>query len=76
MVEMITNRCNIEKNVLTKREKEVLTWVKDGKTNWEISVILKITERTVKSHMTNIMNKLDATTRSHAVSIALTQKIL
>ncbi len=55
---------------LTPRETEVLKWMKNGKTNWEIAVILGITERTVKFHITNILAKLNASTRSHAVALA------
>ncbi len=59
-----------ESQSLTPRETEVMTWLKNGKTNWEIAVILGITERTVKFHITNIMSKLNASTRSHAVALA------
>lgn len=53
------------------REKEVLNWLKLGKTNWEISVILQISERTAKFHVGNIMKKLNAVTRGHAVAKAI-----
>lgn len=52
------------------REKEVLNWVSQGKSTWDISIILNISERTVKFHIDNIMKKLDAVSRSHAVAIA------
>lgn len=53
------------------REKEVLNWVKHGKSTWDISSILNISERTVKYHVDNIMRKLNAVSRPHAVAIAL-----
>ncbi len=56
---------------LTPKETEILVWVKEGKTNWEIAQIQKISERTVKFHIGNILQKLGASTRAHAVSIAL-----
>ncbi len=56
---------------LTPKEIEILIWVKEGKTNWEIAQIQKISERTVKFHIGNILQKLGASTRAHAVSIAL-----
>lgn len=56
---------------LTFREKEVLNWVKAGKTTWEISVILSISERTVKFHVRNILEKVQATTRAQAVAISI-----
>ncbi|MBI5328091.1 MAG: autoinducer binding domain-containing protein [Deltaproteobacteria bacterium] len=58
---------------LTPREAEIIQWIKDGKTNWEISVILNLSERTVKFHIENIKNKLNATNKAHAVAIALEQ---
>jgi DNA-binding CsgD family transcriptional regulator len=56
---------------LSGREKEVLNWMKEGKTNWEISVILGISERTVKFHVQNITGKLNAVNKAHAVAIAM-----
>lgn len=55
---------------LTKREVEIMNWIKLGKTSWEISVILNISERTVNFHTRNIVRKLDACNRTHAVAIA------
>ncbi len=56
---------------ISQRETEVLKWLKEGKTNWEISVILGISERTVKFHIHNIIAKLNAVSKSHALAIAL-----
>jgi len=56
--------------VLSDREKEVLDWLKQGKSSWEISVILDISERTVNFHVYNIMRKLGATNRPQVVAIA------
>lgn len=61
---------------LSDREVEVLNWVKLGKTNWEISAILNISERTVKFHVINIIRKLNASTRGHAVAKALELEII
>jgi LuxR family transcriptional regulator, quorum-sensing system regulator CviR len=63
-------------NHISVREKEVLNWVKFGKSTWEISKILNISERTVKYHMGNIMGKLDAVSRSHAVAIAISNGVI
>ncbi|HEY6349894.1 MAG TPA: LuxR C-terminal-related transcriptional regulator [Candidatus Angelobacter sp.] len=60
-----------KRSPLSERETEVLSWVMAGKTNWEISVILNISERTVKFHIQNVMMKLEASSRAHAVAIAL-----
>ncbi len=56
---------------LTRREKEILCWVKDGKTSFEISIILGISERTTNFHINNAKRKLNASTRSHAVVKAI-----
>lgn len=56
---------------LSSREKEVLNWIKEGKTNWEIAIILNISERTVKFHVQNIERKLNAVNKSHAIAIAM-----
>jgi DNA-binding CsgD family transcriptional regulator len=62
--------------LLSTRETEVLSWAMAGKTNWEISVILHISERTVKFHIQNVMSKLQASSRAHAVAIALGQGLI
>jgi DNA-binding CsgD family transcriptional regulator len=56
--------------LLTSREKEVLNWLKQGKSSWDISVILRISERTVNFHVYNIMDKLGASNRPQAVAVA------
>lgn len=61
---------------LTPKETEILKWVKQGKTTWDISTILGISSRTVKFHMKNIFRKLDVVTRAHAVAVALEQGLL
>ncbi|MBI1821825.1 MAG: autoinducer binding domain-containing protein [Nitrospirae bacterium] len=61
---------------LSSRELEVIKWVKEGKTNWEVSYILNISERTVKFHLQNIFTKLGASTRGHAVALALEQELI
>jgi LuxR family transcriptional regulator, quorum-sensing system regulator CviR len=61
---------------LSKREKEVLNWIKVGKSSWDISVILSISERTVKFHVDNLMAKLNAVSRTHAVAIALSAGVI
>ncbi len=55
---------------LSPREREVLRLMMDGRSNKEIAAALKVTERTVKFHVTAIFNKLGAENRAQAVSIA------
>jgi len=61
---------------LTEREIEVLTHVAGGRANKMIAVDLKISEETVKAHMKNILSKLGANDRTHAVTIALKRGII
>lgn len=61
---------------LTPREREILVWVKDGKSTGEMSSILRISQDTVKFHMKNIFQKLNATSRSQAISIAIENKLI
>lgn len=61
---------------LSNREREILNWVKNGKSSWEVSAILAISERTVKFHVDNIMKKLDAVSRTHAVAVALSAGLI
>jgi len=55
---------------ISVREKEVLNWLKQGKSSWEISVILGISERTVNYHVYNTMQKLGVTNRPQAIAVA------
>ena len=56
---------------LTGREREVLALVAEGYSNKLIGCELAIAERTVKSHLTDIMAKLRASDRTHAVVTAV-----
>lgn len=60
--------------ILTPREREVLQWTACGKSSWEIGVILSITERTVKFHLSGAMRKLGANSRTAAVVAALRRR--
>ncbi len=61
---------------LTPREKECLIWSADGKTSWEISQILSISERTVIYHIQNVVKKLGVTNRQHAIAKAITSGVV
>lgn len=56
---------------LTFREQECLRWAADGKTSWEISQLLGISERTVNFHLNNSMIKMDVCNRQHAIARAI-----
>jgi DNA-binding CsgD family transcriptional regulator len=61
---------------LTRREREVLTWIARGKTAWEIGGILEIAKRTVDEHTHSSMRKLGAANRTQAVAIALRSRTI
>lgn len=61
---------------LTARERECLSWAKDGKTNWEISQIISVAERTVEFHIGNAMRKLNASNRITAIVIAIQEGLI
>ncbi|UEQ05320.1 LuxR C-terminal-related transcriptional regulator [Halomonas profundus] len=56
---------------LTAREMEVISWSKEGKTVWEISVILNLSQATIKFHFKNIYKKLEVSNRAQAISVAI-----
>jgi DNA-binding NarL/FixJ family response regulator len=61
---------------LTAREIEVLRLIAAGSANKIVADRLSITEETVKAHVKNILSKLDANDRTHAVTIALKRGII
>jgi DNA-binding NarL/FixJ family response regulator len=61
---------------LTPREIEVLRLIATGNANKLVADQLSITEETVKAHVKNILSKLDANDRTHAVTIALKRGII
>jgi DNA-binding NarL/FixJ family response regulator len=63
-------------DLLTKREIEVLKEVASGNSNKIVASNLSITEDTVKAHMKNVLSKLAANDRTHAVMIAMKRGFL
>jgi DNA-binding NarL/FixJ family response regulator len=61
---------------LTKRELEVLGCIRDGHRNKQIGDELTISETTVNFHIKNLVGKLGANDRTHAVSIAVRRGLL
>ena len=61
---------------LSEREIEVLRLIAGGNANKEIGAQLSITEETVKSRVSNILSKLGANDRTHAVTIGLKRGII
>ena len=61
---------------LTARELDVLRLIRDGSKNKEIAARLEISEATVNFHIKNLVGKLQANDRTHAVMIAIRRGIL
>ena len=57
---------------LSKPELECLRWAAEGKSAWDTSAILKVSERTVKFHLANARYKLHCVTTTQAVAKAIT----
>ena len=55
------------KSILTKREHEVFKLLIENKTTSDIADILKISEKTVRNHISNVMQKLGVKGRASAV---------
>ena len=60
---------------LTDREREVLALVAKGHANKEIAALLDITERTARTHVSNILGKLDLASRTQAALWAIEHKL-
>jgi two-component system response regulator NreC len=63
-------------NSLTSREREVLQLIAEGYTNKEIAEILCLSIKTVQSHRTNLMSKLDLHDRGELIKYAIQKKII
>ena len=64
----------MEKSILTKREKEVFSLLITNNTTSDIAENLKISEKTVRNHISNVMQKLDVKSRAVAVVELLKMK--
>jgi DNA-binding CsgD family transcriptional regulator len=62
--------------IITNREKQILGWVREGKSNQEIGLQLTISALTVKNHVQKILRKLGAANRAQAVAKAMTLNLL
>jgi DNA-binding NarL/FixJ family response regulator len=67
---------HVTDHALSPREIEVLRLIAAGNANKEIGSRLGLTEETIKSHVKNIMGKLDANDRTHAVMIAVKRGVI
>lgn len=65
-----------DSSILTPRERDVLQLVVQGKTDQVIANELFVSYRTVTTHVTNILNKLGANTRTEATAIAIRKNLI
>lgn len=68
--------CSAQPFHLTKREYEILNWVKLGKTTWEIAQILAVSESCVNFHIENLKKKLNAVNRCQALATAVANGLI
>lgn len=61
---------------LTAREREVLQLIAEGYTNKEMAEILSLSVKTIQSHRSNLMNKLDLHDRGELIKYAIQKKII
>lgn len=61
---------------VTQREREILTWLREGKSNQQIADQLGISALTVKNHVQKILRKLGAANRAQAVAQAMSLQLL
>lgn len=70
------NHKKIEDLEISKREYEVLLGISEGLSNKEIGERLFVSESTIKTHVSNLLSKLDAKRRTQALQIAKNLKII
>ena len=63
-------------SILTKREKEVFEFLILSKSTKEIALILNITEKTVRNHISNVIGKLGVSSRTQAIIELLRYNVL
>jgi len=71
-----TRKKELDEINLTKREREVLALIADGKTNNEVAEILFISERTVEAHRANIMKKVGARNTAELIRKSITKNLI
>jgi len=69
-------RAGARSETLTGREREILSQVRDGKSNQQIGEALEISALTVKNHVQNILRKLGASNRAQAVALAMSLNLM
>lgn len=76
LLQILSPSSRENRSAVTTRESDCLLWTSEGKTDWEISVILGISRSTVTKHILSARQKLGAVSKAHAIAIALRNSIL
>jgi DNA-binding NarL/FixJ family response regulator len=68
---LLSRRATQTQKALSKREREIMDLLAQGLTGEQVAERLFLSPETIKTHIRNAMSKLEATTRVHAIAIAL-----
>jgi DNA-binding NarL/FixJ family response regulator len=68
---LLSRRATEKQRALSKREREIMDLLAQGLTGEQVAEKLFLSPETIKTHIRNAMSKLEATTRVHAIAIAL-----
>jgi len=68
---LLSRKATQTQRVLSKREREIMDLLAQGLTGEQVAERLFLSPETIKTHIRNAMNKLEANTRVHAIAIAL-----
>ena len=68
---LLSRKATQTQQVLSKREREIMDLLAQGLTGEQVAERLFLSPETIKTHIRNAMNKLEANTRVHAIAIAL-----
>jgi DNA-binding CsgD family transcriptional regulator len=66
----------LQRAPITERERQILSWVREGKSNLQIGELLGISPLTVKNHVQKVLRKLGAANRAQAVAQAMVLNLL
>ncbi len=77
VLKVVKNKFDLKLDIsLTAREKEVLSWSAHGKSIYDLSIMLKLSETTVISHLKNSYKKLGVKSKHHAIAKAVNLKVI
>jgi DNA-binding NarL/FixJ family response regulator len=68
---LLSRKATQTQRMLSKREREIMDLLAQGLTGEQVAERLYLSPETIKTHIRNAMNKLEANTRVHAIAIAL-----